>query len=268
MKDKFTVDFDSLASTLLPKKAHRLADVEGRIEKVAYDLVRYRDNDDTDQLWKIEEGADGPVIVALYGDDGGLVVESEKEEKTDWDAVPDKTAMHIYYKNEPIVTLSSKDLGISSLEFSLARKWLPKKLAADERLQANLLTKVASASRALIPDRFPELRKVVKIADEMYSTDREMFMKDPQFGYEQEQLEWEDETGGVGMLGEGDVEPSEMTDEKTDEVTVDDFMGLVDQLYGMSEEKQKEFKPSLVKLYKALPHDMKEEITERMGPQA
>jgi len=161
MNDKFTVDFDHLTQTLLPKKrAYRLADVADRIERVAYDLVRFRDNADTDQLWKIEEGADGPVIVALYGDDGAIKT-SESSVKRDWDAIPDKKAVHVFYKGEPIVSLSAQELGIPVEEFGIVRRWLPRKLEADQDLQKALLSKVASSGRELIAQRFPELRKVV-----------------------------------------------------------------------------------------------------------
>ena len=155
MKDKFTVDLDRLAQGMLPKRAYRLADVEHRIERVAYDLVRFRDNEDTDQLWKIQDSPDGPVIVALYGEDGGL-----KESKGDWETIPDKNAMHIYYKGEPLTSLSSEQLGIPVGEFNIARRWLPRKLASDESLQILLLEQIPRSGRKLIAQRFPELTKV------------------------------------------------------------------------------------------------------------
>lgn len=163
MKEKFTVNFDNLSQTLLPQRSYRLADVQDRIEKVAYDLVRFRENEDTDQLWKIQEGTDGPVIVALYGDDGGLSVEST--EKNDWGALPDKSAMHIYYKGEPLVSLSSDEMGIPADEFNVVCRWLPKKLASDDGLQKELFSKIASRSRELICERFPELRKVADFGE-------------------------------------------------------------------------------------------------------
>ena len=156
MNEKFTVNFNHLAQTLLPQKSYRLGDVENRIEKVAYDLVRFRDNEDTDQLWKIQDSPDGPVIVALYGEDGGLSVQA----KGDWETVPDKKAMHIFYKGEPVTSLSSADLGIPTEEFGVARRWLPRKLAADESLQKELLGKIAEPGRKLLVQRFPELSKV------------------------------------------------------------------------------------------------------------
>jgi hypothetical protein len=163
MKDKFTIDFNSLANTLTSEKSYKLADVQNRIEKVAYDLVRFRDNEDTEQLWKIEERPDGPVIVALYGNDGSLMVESVKE--TDWEAIPDKTAMNIFYKGEPIVALSSDELGIPIEDFSLVKRWLPKKLSSDESLQKVLFNKMSIACRRLVANRFPELTKVAQILE-------------------------------------------------------------------------------------------------------
>lgn len=160
MRDKFTVDLDHMADSLLPKRAFRLTDVQHRLERVAYDLVRFRDNEDTDQLWRIQDGNDGPVIVALYGDDGSLKAESDTEPKSDWEAVPDKTAMHFYYKGEPIISLGSDQLGIPEDEFNLARRWLPKKVAQNEELQRLLLGNASRPVRKLIAQRFPELTKV------------------------------------------------------------------------------------------------------------
>ena len=160
MKDKFTVDFNGLAKTLSPRKTYRLEDVKDRIEKVGFNLVRFPDNSDTDQLWRVQETDEGPVIVALYGDNGGLVVESEEDEKRDWEAVPDKTSMNVFYKGEHLLSLSSQDLGIPTDEFSTLRRWLPRKLETDTDLQKNILQKVPTASRRLISSRFPELAKV------------------------------------------------------------------------------------------------------------
>jgi len=166
MNDKFTINFDNLAQGLAPANAYRLKDVEHRIEKVAYDLVRFRENSDTDQLWKIKESPDGEaVIVALYDDGGSLSAESVEQAKNDWEAIPDKTAMNIYYKGEPLVSLSSDDMGMPVEDFGTCARWLPQKLAGDDSLQKSLFKKMASASREHLSARFPEL---TSLAD-MYS---------------------------------------------------------------------------------------------------
>jgi hypothetical protein len=165
MKDKFTIDFDHLAESVVPQQTHHLRDVEHRIERVAYDLVRFRDNEDTDQLWKVEDGSDGPVIVALYGDDGSLI-KTESSPKKDWEVIPDKTAMHFYYKGEPLVSLSSDQLGIPENEFTIAGRWIPRKLASDERFQMLLLNTINKAGRVHIAQRFPELTKIAGVTEE------------------------------------------------------------------------------------------------------
>lgn len=165
MKDKFTINFGQLAEKVVPQQTYRLRDVEHRIEKVAYDLVRFRDNEDTDQLWKIEDSNDGPVIVALYGDDGSLL-KTESNAKKMWEVIPDKKAMHFYYKGEPLVSLSSEQLGIPENEFNIAGRWMPQKLASDEQLQTLLLNKINTAGRVHIAQRFPELTKVAGVTEE------------------------------------------------------------------------------------------------------
>lgn len=163
MKDKFSVDFDQLTQTMPSKKAYRLSDVAHRIEKVAYDVVRFRDNDDTEQLWKIHETPDGPMIVALYNDSGGLVAESDMDNKKEWEAIPDKTAMHIFYKGEHLTSLGSDQLGVPVTEFNTLRRWLPEKLASDQEIQKELFGKIKYSSRQLIANRFPELTKVAQV---------------------------------------------------------------------------------------------------------
>lgn len=198
MRDKFTVDFDRVAQAVLPKRAYRLADVEHRLERVAYDLVRFRDNDDTDQLWKVQESPDGPVIIALYGEDGSLVTESNDQPKNDWEAVPDKKALHIYYKGEPLVSLGSADLGIPADEFNVVRRWLPAKLAADESMQTELLGKAPAPVRALIAQRFPELTKVAGGWDDDFDEEDTL---GPDLDTKEE-FGWEDEENEMRELGD------------------------------------------------------------------
>lgn len=176
MKDKFTIDFDYLTNQLSTERIYKLADVQDRIEKVAYDIVRFRDNKDTDQLWKIEDRADGPVIIALYGDDGALL--SESSETSEWDAIPDKTAMNIFYKGESVVALSEKELGIPKEEFPLVKKWLPKKLASSIELQNNLFNLMTSSNKELVVKRFPELKKAAQLNTEQL-TDSELPKTEP-----------------------------------------------------------------------------------------
>lgn len=239
MKDKFTVNFDNLSQTLLPQTSYRLVDVQHRIEKVAYDLVRFRDNEDTDQLWKIQDGIDGPVIVALYGEDGGLAVESTKE-KSNWDALPDKSAMHIYYKGEPLVSLSSKDMGIPETEFNVARRWLPKKLASDESLQKEVFSKLGARSCELICQRFPELRKVADWTPEDL-TSEEIVDDDPPNWLRQELIE-------PDRRHEGFAPPQESDEDLYEDVGSDGLIAELVTLYDEGRITKEKLEGALKKL--------------------
>lgn len=166
MDDKFAVDFDNLTQKLLPKRAYRLSDVADRVEKVGFDLVRFRDNEDTEQLWQVQKNPDGDeVIVALYNDNGEEI-KAESSIKKNWEAIPDKKAVHVFYKGEALLSLSSQDLGVPADEFNIVRRWLPRKLETDQNFQRILLSKVANDGRKLIAQRFPELTKVANISTE------------------------------------------------------------------------------------------------------
>ena len=88
--DKFTVDFTNLDKKINGKKVYKLSDVNHIIRKVAFDVVRFTQNEDTEKLWKIEDSADGPVIVAMYDDDSeGLTVTASDKTFTDWKVIAD-----------------------------------------------------------------------------------------------------------------------------------------------------------------------------------
>lgn len=171
MNDKFTVDFNDLMKTFEEKdnskNVYKLADVKDKIEKVAFDIVRFRNNEDTDQLWRIEDGADGPVIVALYNDDGSL----KSESSNDWEVMTDKTAMHLFYKQEPLMSLTPSQIGIPQTELSLLKNWLPAKIAQDDSLKEEILKKANYNVRVAIAKRFPELKKVASIMEEEVISD-------------------------------------------------------------------------------------------------
>src|SRR5208282_4340202 len=63
----FKVDFTKLENKLL-KKSYRLADVKDQLETVAFDVVRFKDNDKGATLWQIQSADDGDYIVTLYDD--------------------------------------------------------------------------------------------------------------------------------------------------------------------------------------------------------
>jgi hypothetical protein len=140
--DKFTVDLNNVASRQTRPKVYRLDDVADQIEKVAFDVVRFKEEDDSTKLWQIQDTPDGKVIVSLY-DVNAEPMKTESE----WRAIPDKQAsVHIFRNGEPVVRLAAEDLGVPEEEVSLLCQWLPKKLSESKELQRMILKRAALAT--------------------------------------------------------------------------------------------------------------------------
>lgn len=154
--DKHLVDFTELDKQVRAPKVYRLADVQHRITKVAFDIVRFRENEDTDQLWRIEDSVDGPVIVAMYDKQSDEKI-SQASVKT-WGAIPDGNYIQIVYKGEAIRKIASSDFAGSDNDVDLMCRWLPSKLASDSALRTALIKGMSQASRELLFSKYPELR--------------------------------------------------------------------------------------------------------------
>lgn len=126
---------------------YKLADVSSRIEKVAFDVVRFKDDDNRANLWQIQSGEDGDYIIALYNE--------EFRKESDWEALVDKKAsvIHIFYKKTELGKLSSQDLG--NLDLDRAAQILPQKLASNSQLKNLFLDRLPSKQAVL--SKFPEL---------------------------------------------------------------------------------------------------------------
>lgn len=147
-----TVDFSDLKQKLDTPKQYKLADVQHRIKKVAFDVVRFTSGEDTDQLWRVEESVDGPVIVAMYD------IKPEKVSNASlkiWDCVPDASSnVNVFYKGEAIKKIASKDVGPDVHEFC---RWLPDSLAHNIEFRTALVRDLPEVSRELLISKYPEL---------------------------------------------------------------------------------------------------------------
>lgn len=147
------------------KKTYKLADVEHRLVKVAFDVVRFMDGDDVKSLWKIQSTPDGEYIIANYDVPFDLQKSSTSElnksasSKDDWKIfINEKLAeVQLFYKADPVVKLSASDLGIPSNELDLLKSYLPKKLSENKQF-ATCILKYASADRQKeLFTKYPEL---------------------------------------------------------------------------------------------------------------
>lgn len=155
--NKFSVDYQSLQGKLDCKKAYRLTDVQDRIRKVAFDVVRFVDSDSIDGLWQIQHSNEGDYIVAMYDDAEQEVTKSS----ADWSVIADKTGNHVnfFYKNTPITRLALSSLGIPASDSALLSNYLPARLATNPKLVAGLLQELSSEERKELLNKFPELNK-------------------------------------------------------------------------------------------------------------
>lgn len=149
---KSLIDYDKLHKTLT-KKMFKLADVKDKIEKVAFDVVRFKDNDSAANLWQIQNADDGDYIVALYED------EVEKKVESNWKVQINKTAGYVdfIYKQDPIVRMSSSRLGVSIKDLDKLPNYLPKSLSTNKNLVNSLLNELSPSVKKEVVRKYPEL---------------------------------------------------------------------------------------------------------------
>lgn len=152
LKATKTLDYTSLANKI-SKKAYLLEDVKDRLEKVAFDVVRFKDGDEASNLWKIEQNEEGNYIVALYED-----VPSVKE-ASDWNVTFNKTSgfLNVFYKGDHLCKVASSSLGVPVAEVNLVESYLPRSLNKNKVLVKKLLNQIDKEKRQVVLSKYPEL---------------------------------------------------------------------------------------------------------------
>jgi hypothetical protein len=147
------IDYNAL-DNVVNKKTYRLSEVKDQLEKVAFDVVRFKDSDKGADLWQIQSSDDGDYIVSLYE-------ESEETVKTAsqkiWEVVNSGSSLHFFYKGDPIAKLASSSLGFSTDDAKSVSKHLGKKLAENKKLVNLLLGQVEETAKQRILNKYPEL---------------------------------------------------------------------------------------------------------------
>jgi hypothetical protein len=156
---KFDVNYQNLDEELNRPKFYRYSDVKDRLIKVAFDVVRFRESDNIDGLWQIQQTDDGEVIVATY--DEGPDEVSKQSSVSHWAARANKVgnAVTLFYKNEPITKIALSQLGIDSGDAGLVCSYLPQKLATDRGIKTKLLNELSDHERQELFTKFPELNE-------------------------------------------------------------------------------------------------------------
>lgn len=151
--DKHGVDYNKLHDALF-KKAYRLSDVRDQLESVAFNIVRFKSDDNASRLWEVSSADDGDYIVSLY-EEG----EDKKAEGNAWEVSLSKTAeaLDIFYKGDPIIRIAASKLGIPSEELKSIPRYLPAKLAENKKLVQALLSELPLTAKQLVLAKYPEL---------------------------------------------------------------------------------------------------------------
>jgi hypothetical protein len=149
---KFAINYSNLENQIY-KKAIRLESVKDRIERVAFDIVRFKDDDNAANLWQIQSSDEGDYIVSIY--------EPSNEEKiaSNWSVSINKISgdMQISYKGDPLIVLAYNKLGIPRNELNKAEQYLPKKLADNKKLVNSLLNELNKSDKKEVLSKYPEL---------------------------------------------------------------------------------------------------------------
>lgn len=156
MRD-YSIDYNELSNVVnkVEKNIYRLSDVKHRLEKVAFDVVRFKDGN-PDELWQIQNSDDGDYIVARYESDEP---EAKKVSATHWDTLVSESSgdINIFYRGQPIVKMAASKLGISSEDVKTIKRFLPSKLASDKSFVKAMLNTLDESSRDAILKLYPEL---------------------------------------------------------------------------------------------------------------
>jgi len=151
----FSIDYDNLHKTI-NTKTYRLDEVKHRLEKVAFDVVRFKDSNDIDELWQIQSADDGSYIVAKYNEDSAETKKASQD-KT-WDVLVSQAGyIHLYYCGTPLAKFAASDLGLSTEDLSTVKRFLPEKLATDKSFVKALLSTLDGSTEQSILQSYPEI---------------------------------------------------------------------------------------------------------------
>lgn len=154
---KFSINYTELSNSIsnASKETFKLTDVKHKLEKVAFDVFRFKDGN-PDELWQIQSADDGDYIVAKYEWDEP---KEEKRASRTWETLVSESSgdINIFYKGQPIVKMAAAKLGIDSEDLGTVKRLLPEKLASDKGFVKALLATLSESSRDALIKLYPEL---------------------------------------------------------------------------------------------------------------
>jgi hypothetical protein len=142
----------NLYRDVLHRRAYKVSEVEDKIEKIAADIVKFKDDDNEAHLWEIQSSDDGDYIVALYDT-------QEIEKKADynpWKVVVDEKSkiIDVYYENDFVKRFASNELPIPESEFGFAKKYFAKSLATNKTLSSALIKSLPTGIKSKLAAKY------------------------------------------------------------------------------------------------------------------
>jgi len=150
--EKYAIDINKLDKEINAPKRIKLADVNARIEKVGFGMVRFIDDKNKLNLWQI---VDGEYIVAMYED------QADYKTANDWSIESDKLNKNatIFYKNSPIKSIAFSEFGIPEAEINTFKEVLPERLANNKELVNKMMNDIDAGYKVALFNKYPELNK-------------------------------------------------------------------------------------------------------------
>ena len=154
---KFNIDYNQLDGTV-NKSFYKLSEVKDKIEKVAFDIVRFKDSDKGADLWQIQNSDDGDYIVAKYNQEEEVVKTASA--LSNWEVNYNKLSnnLNIFYKGEQIAKIASNKLGLTSDTLNNVESFLPQSLENNKKLVTSLLKQLPEVTKNAVLNKYPELK--------------------------------------------------------------------------------------------------------------
>lgn len=157
--DKHSVNFVTLADKVYKRK-YLVSEVADRIEKVAFDIVKFKESDDRANLWQVVTGEDGnQYIISRYDNADDVEKTATASVKNPWSVHKSSLSnkLDISYKNEYIASITASHLGIKEGELNKVASYLPNSLNENKKLVSALLNDLGMSAKKDLVSKYPEL---------------------------------------------------------------------------------------------------------------
>jgi hypothetical protein len=157
---KTSLDLSKVTQVVNGNKSFRYSDVQHKLQKVAFDVVRFIDGSDIEGLWRIQKDEQGEYIVATY--DAEQKIEKSAQEKINsWSTSIDRQdQVHVFYKNKEVKKISASDLNLPNTASRTIAKTLETKLASDNSFVRKFVSTLDIATRTNLFSSYPELKEI------------------------------------------------------------------------------------------------------------